>query len=1092
MSAHKHLIDLLKVCSVLPALVIMPAFATDADADVNDDAAQPVVHQPATNPFAVDSWSGLEYIAPANTSALGGVLKISGNGYEHADINVGIAENNHIYLSKDTEDTEDTKDVAGQGAVLYANGAINSVNGLFRNNTITNKSTYATKASVNGGVFALYKGTDIGSINGDFENNVVTSKYIGTDETTEYTSGSQISAGGGAIHIEGQYGNGSATEAHIGTITGNFKNNAAIGDGYASGGAIYIKGGADREGQTGADTSIGLIKGDFTGNYVKATTNTTDNKKISSGGAISVKRASGAPNGASVNIEGNFDGNYVETNGTDAFGGAIYNEGAVRVTGNFNNNYVSSESANGWGGAVYNAVGATFVIDQGSEFMYNAAASGGAIWNEGTLTFNNGNTQLNFGHNTAGNIAGAIYNKGDIDKISFASFQDNNAVTGGAINNAKISKDGTFGTIGEISRSVFADNHAKTSGGGAIRNEGIIEKISRVTFMENDAGNGGAIWNGSWGLIGTDDAAGIASIEDSTFLNNDALAASNPEQQGGSITNAGKINLIARTEFTGNRAGIKGGAIANVGSQAGAVPTINLQDVTFTHNSAGEMGGAIYNESGTLITLAGSNVFTGNIAANKANDIYNAGTINITGGETKLGGGVTGTGTLSVAKDATLNIGATTLQQGKFTLNGTLVASFVNTNAYAKLDVDSFSGDGDIVLTFGSVGVYDIGTDISGVDITYSDKLYNVDVTGHKIVVKTKSMDEVMNNSNVSAMVAGTMIGLSNSNDYALNIASLNAQSALERGDTEYLETESKKLGPGAQSVTQSVSSSVQNQVISLAANRMTGGIGRSGGDEDNLDYGVWAQGLINHSRLNGQFTGDTLGIAVGVDTMIDNTYTLGIGYAYNNTDVDSGEMGTTNIDSSSIFVYGQYKPNEWFVNAMLNYTMSDYDQSVTAFGATFDDTTYGVTSFGGQVMGGYEFASGITPEVGLRYLHVAQDNYTNGLNDISVQDTDYLTGIAGMQYAFAIESDSELKFSPNLRAALTYDFLSDAAVATVTIPGAASYVVSGESLSRLGGEFGIGLSATYKGWEISANYDLDLHEHYTSHTGMLKFKYDF
>ena len=522
------------------------------------------------------------------------------------------------------------------------------------------------------------------------------------------------------------------------------------------------------------------------------------------------------------------------------------------------------------------------------------------------------------------------------------------------------------------------------------------------------------------------------------------------------------------------------------------MPTINLQDVTFTNNSAGEMGGAIYNESETLITLAGSNVFTGNIAANKANDIYNAGTINITGGETKLGGGVTGTGTLSVAKGATLNIGATTLQQGTFTLNGTLVASFVNTNAYAKLDVDSFSGDGDIVLTFGSVGVYDIGTDISGVDLTYSDKLYNVDVTGQKIVVKTKSMDEVMNNSNVSAMVAGTMIGLSNSNDYALNIASLNAQSALERGDTEYLETESKKLGPGAQSVTQSVSSSVQNQVISLAANRMTGGIGRSGGDEDNLDYGVWAQGLINHSRLNGQFTGDTLGIAVGVDTMIDNTYTLGIGYAYNNTDVDSGEMGTTNIDSSSIFVYGQYKPNEWFVNAMLNYTMSDYDQSVTAFGARFDDTTYGVTSFGGQVMGGYEFASGITPEVGLRYLHVAQDNYTNGLNDISVQDTDYLTGIAGMQYAFAIESDSELKFSPNLRAALTYDFLSDAAVATVTIPGAASYVVSGESLSRLGGEFGIGLSATYKGWEISANYDLDLHEHYTSHTGMLKFKYDF
>ena len=82
--------------------------------------------------------------------------------------------------------------------------------------------------------------------------------------------------------------------------------------------------------------------------------------------------------------------------------------------------------------------------------------------------------------------------------------------------------------------------------------------------------------------------------------------------------------------------------------------------------------------------------------------------------------------------------------------------------------------------------------------------------------------------------------------------------------------------------------------------------------------------------------------------------------------------------------------------------------------------------------------------------------------------------------------------FRPELRAAATYDVMSDAATATMIIPGAGSYVVLGQRLSRLGGEFGLGLSVHYNEWEFSANYDLDLHEHYTSQTGMLKFRYTF
>ena len=61
MSTYKHLADLLKICSVLPALAIMPAMA---------DTAQ------YTNPAEVESWSNNKYTA-TDSKRTGGVLKVA-------------------------------------------------------------------------------------------------------------------------------------------------------------------------------------------------------------------------------------------------------------------------------------------------------------------------------------------------------------------------------------------------------------------------------------------------------------------------------------------------------------------------------------------------------------------------------------------------------------------------------------------------------------------------------------------------------------------------------------------------------------------------------------------------------------------------------------------------------------------------------------------------------------------------------------------------------------------------------------------------------------------------------------------------------
>lgn len=470
-------------------------------------------------------------------------------------------------------------------------------------------------------------------------------------------------------------------------------------------------------------------------------------------------------------------------------------------------------------------------------------------------------------------------------------------------------------------------------------------------------------------------------------------------------------------------------------------------------------------------------------------------TLTVSGGTNLFNGDINGAGSLNIADGATLDIGTTTVEQASIDIDGTLNASMLSSDNYGKLLADSITTgeNGKLQLTIGSVGTYDIFGGIAHEDITIDAGLaYDVINNGADgIEIAIKAVEDIAADTGLSNQGAATIAVLANTDDDVLTAISLRAQTELAAGNVDYVEHETAKLNPENKPVAHSISSSVQNQVLSLAAGRMTGGtVGRSGGDLANADYGIWAQGLYNHSKLNGQFKGDTTGISVGADALIDGKYTIGIGYAYNDTDVDS-DSRDTKIESNNLFLYGQYKPNNWYVNAALNYTMGNYTETSNPFGVQFE-SEYDVDSFGGQVMTGYDFASGLTPEIGARYLHISQDAYDVALGHVDGADMDYLTGVAGIRYAFEIESDMELKFRPELRAAATYDFLSDAAVATITAPGSVSYVIDADRLSRFGGEFGIGLAAKWRGLTVSLNYDLDLHEDYTSQTGMLKFRYDF
>ncbi|MDO4423900.1 MAG: autotransporter domain-containing protein, partial [Pseudomonadota bacterium] len=1022
----------------------------------------------------------------------GGTLDLT--GAESTFVGNSAGNDGGAIYNEGTLDIEDAEFVVNS-AKRYGGGIANYSKLVLNNVDFEKNNAYV------GGAMFLASGSDTIISNSVFDNN--TADYGGAVYTA--TGIKNVNVSDSKFTNNSAKGTGAFGLFNKGTLTNVLFENNKSTDATSSAGALFL--GSLAQAQL---DSVQFVK----------------NTSASAGGAIATRIAENE-DGTKNRNDGTLDivdGTFVKnTAATD--GGAIYNTFYTSV----------------------NATGGVYVAQ--SSFVDNNATNGGAIYNDGTKDVNGNGGAMNlsvvdFSGNAASNFGGAVYNAGTLD-VADAKFGENNAYVGGAMflatgsdttisnsvfdNNTADYGGAVYTATGiknvNVSDSKFTNNSAKGTGAFGLFNKGTLTNVLFENNKSTDAtSSAGALFLGSLaqaqldsvqfvkntsasagGAIATRVAQneggsknrndGMLDIIDSTFVKNTAAT------DGGAIYNTFYTSVeaaggayVAKSSFVGNKA-TNGGAIYNDGTEDynGKHAVLNLSDLTFADNIASDKGGAIFNGADAVINMSGTNAFTNNTANKGANDIYNAGTLNITGGETTIGGGILGNGTLTLAEGAVLNVGNATIRQDNLDIDGIVKVSVLSDRSYGRLiaakDLD-VADTAELHLSLGSVGEYDMfgGQDAGFSTIKYGDTYIVTELDGGIIKVETKSVEQLAQDTGLTTQAAGVVAGLANSHDSTLQKVSLAAQQALNAGDKALVEQEAKKLNPEEKPVVQALASAVQNQVLSLASGRMSGGavIGRAGGDSSQ-ENGFWMHGLFNKSKLDGQFHGYTRGVAFGMDTVIDNKYILGGGLAFNNSDVHSNGRGHTDIDSKTLFLYGQYKPNNWFANMTLTYNMAEYDETKSVFGYNINNV-YDVDSYGAQIMGGYDFNTGITTEAGLRYLHIDQDAYA----DISATKTDFLTSVAGIKYAFAIENDWAIELRPELRAALTYDIISEADVATIDMPGVASYKVAGEKLDRLGGEFGIGLTADYKGLKVTLMYDLDLHKDYTSQTGMIKFRTQF
>lgn len=889
-----------------------------------------------------------------------------------------------------------------------------------------------------------------------------------------------------------------------------FKNNTAKYDGGAIAnfgvldidGATFEANSSQTETEDSQPVGGGAISLGIDSKTTIKNTKFVNNETSFNGGAIGTRRTinnGDITNGSHENhsliiSDSAFIGNKATGTTTDRADNKLQGGNGGAIANSFNNTQISNtvfeknEAINGgavYNQSLYNTNNQAQETDKGGDIKFadvtfdgnKASTNGGAIFNDANTNAELSGTVV-FSGNKAGNSGGAIFVADASSSMEIASgavFKSNSAKLGGAIYNK--------GNLGTLDGVTFEDNTAETNGGAILNsNGGKIASITNSIFKNNTSTNGGgaAIYN---------KGGEIAEISNTVFEGNIA-----EKGNGGAIFNGGTTaaNItLDNVQFIGNQAANgSGGAISTSG-------VVNIANATFENNSASTGGGAI-NVDGT-VELSGENTFSGNKVGDKLNDInlnQNNGQAKVdVSGTLTLDGGISGEGTTSFADNTKLNI-------TENTTFGNDVAITIGENTELGLIVDSGeeSAEFDTSKLLGENG------------FTLADNaLYNAIVGDDgKVTMEQKSADEAAASLGLSGSQAEAVLGAisggssdnANFNSFreALNQHLQSADKAQVSNGTGAADL----LTADANPVIRSVETGIHNMVFSAVSDELNGtsaamAEGKSSGDAFK-QVKAWVRALFSHSdhestsKASG-FDTNSDGVAMGIDKQLDNRTKVGLGYAYSSTDISSG-IRDTDVDTHTAFVYGQYKPANWYINTVVAYNWSDYSEKKAALGFNAN-ADYDVESWAVQSLYGYEMQLNgydVTPEAGLRYAHISQDGYTDALGtSVAANDSDILTAIVGAKVAKDYALDNDTIIRPELRAAVTYDLVDDANNSNVVLANGVAYRVNGEKLNRLGFELGAKVATDVSdNWEISLAYEGGFREDYQNHTGMLNAKYKF
>ena len=985
------------------------------------------------------------------------------------------------------------------GGAIYndsssTSSTIDNITGDFIGNCVSSNSSPSR-----GG--AIYNGKNgiIGNISGDFSGN--------------YIDSTALFGMGGAIYNFGTIDN----------ITGDFIGNyVSAYSSMSNGGAIANFG------------TIGNITGDFIGNYTSLKGGKINNGVIfnSKNGIITIAGAS------------TFTDNYVEVNGGKT-SNAIHNLGTVNFKGT---NIVVNDAITGENG--------TINIASSSDGMttFNNSVSGNTVnLKQGTLKLGHytsekfGNSHGSFKNSVNFEVAGGSlttqdgetheHNLGNLNLSADLntsidvdlSKAEGDVLTGSTeataadgkkilIDNIKVLADGRSHIVkvkvadANIKDVMDLANDVKVVMNPSDTNSYLVVYEKDADFGNLKFGNVKALEtavqfenaNKAFAM-----GADIATDTDLGALTGESLSISG---NGHTIDGAGfgGMTIADNQTVSLNDVTVKGfsGAFAENNG------TINLKSDTKSDIDSGIIGNGKINVAG-----AGEININSDIAANK---------MTVLGGELNLKNGselanvenfVANSGVLNVGdqtvslKNAEFNDGSTLAINVKSDGNGLLKADSLTVNG-GQLKATLGQGIVDMQNQQKTVTLLESGTEFVNKFADVADnnmyRFEKADKAGDYIISLAKTAEDVsqenggtQNNAgeakawvdgnkfeqgSVSADVADKLADLAQNDAKGFN----EALSALAPSDTPEVRTNSVSHNT-------EMFRAVVSHLDDVSKKKQ---YGLSSGDAVD-GVSVWAKAFGNHAKVDNTskaygFKSDGYGATLGIEKQLDNAFKVGLGYSYFYNDVD-GFMRDSDVNTHTGFVYGEYRPNNWYTNAIASYGYSKYDENKHVAGDVYK-AKYDVDNIGAQVMAGYNASVAkvdVTPEAGLRYNNIHRDNYVDSAGQaVKAETMDVMTAVAGLKVGkdlvscFGVHS---FYWRPEARLAATYDLISDKENAVVSLSNGSGYVVKGQRLNRFGVEAGAGVTFYLSpDVESSVGYEGKFRSHYQDHTGYVSAKYKF
>ena len=805
---------------------------------------------------------------------------------------------------------------------------------------------------------------------------------------------------------------------------------------------------------------------------------------------------------------GDISGTWVDIETKDHLGGAYNNwyGGTTTLTGDFVNNIIDNGASTARGGAYGNVYDWAISSIKGN-YIANGAlsegtAQGGAIYSQENLAAPNAIFIGNWAKGGTKANGGALVNFGGYSDPVHSHFIGNYAESvsgeagGGAVflYGHNINIEGDF--IGNYARS-----ETGTAMGGGVylkyRSGCWSENFSlKGDFIDNkvismEGAGGGAIYNGK--DISLDFING-------TFLYNSANA---KEALGGAIYNASIIKEV-EGKFVGNQVlgveNAKGGAIYNADTG-----NLLVQDSQFFYNEVlseeGEAkGGAIYNAG--KMTFKGNNIFAENKVNNALNDIHNEGEMTIEG-TTVVNSGITGSGTLTIAKDGVLDIQNSEIETGvlKIDEGGTLKVALTSLTEHGTVKGNVEGGEKSrldfglkISAQEGDYKIFEKDNDIALKENTF----FNIqDLKNGAFKVSKKTAEDLKKDfdmTDTQSLATRALIESESEHQVFSQVQEemLEALQSEDKGKVQKAKKALSAVGAKEHPVEQSVASEHLVALQNVVQSEMHGvGVGRAGGDTDPRAK-VYIKGLYDRTKSSqGEgFRARSKGAVLGVQSEVTEDLTLGVGYATSQTTAKE-DLRRTEVDTNTGFISAHYQPNAWWVSGLATFSRGEYEEEKQIL-SSMGKASYDVDSWGAQVMTGYDIKLDnaiITPEVGLRYLAVKQEGYTDTLGTtVSGTQSDYLTALVGMKCTWNMGA-----IRPTAGVTVGYDIISDDVSALNTLANGASYTVNGEALDRLSTTVTTGIEANLgERTTLKLEYSGTYRKEYTDHSGMLKLEMKF